>query len=183
MNTLIQDLDDSKKRSNATTILKYYEEYVAPKIPSFKTGFIHGDPNGNNIIVKPDTKEGDYSLIGLIDYGDCLYSCTIFDLGICLAYMMFENLNPVHCSSTVEFVGPLIHGYNSILPLDPDEFDSLYYLVLARCVQSAVMGEYSFKAEPWNAYLIISPKKAWALIEVLLSTSKENVDLIWRTFL
>lgn len=156
---------------------------MAPRLPTLGKGIIHGDVNGLNIILSRKLPASDIcDLSGLIDFGDCAGSCTIFDLGICLAYIMLENMDPIYCSSAVEFVGPLIHGYNSILPLTPDEFDCLYYLVLARCVQSALNGQHAFKAEPWNDYLLITPNKAWKLVDTLLSTSKIEVDRIWKTF-
>ena len=59
---------------------------------------------------------------------------------------MVEKMDPVHCSSPVEFMGPAIPGYNDILPLSTDEFDCLYYLVLIRSVQSALIGMNSFRS-------------------------------------
>lgn len=93
--------------------------------------------------------------------GHSLRTCVVFDLGICLAYMMLENSSPVTSSSAAELVAPVIHGYNSVLPLTNEEFDSLYYLALVRCLQSALNGELAFRAEPWNPYLLTSSKKAW----------------------
>lgn len=145
---------------------------------------IHGDFNGLNIILdKKQPASSAYHVAGVIDFGDALKTCTIFDLGICLAYIMLENVNPFHCSNVVEFVGPLIQGYHSILPLSANEFDSLYYLVLARCVQSAIMGAHSFKAEPWNTYLLTTPEKAWTLIDLLFNMKKEVVDRTWETYI
>ena len=154
-----------------------------PRIPSFRRGIIHGDFNGLNIIM--DKKQGNdsYQVTGVIDFGDSSENCTIVDLGICLPYIMLENMSPKHFSNAIEFVGPVIQGYHSVLPLTPDEFDSLYYLALARCVQSAIMGTHAFKAEPWNTYLLTTPEKAWTVIDLLLSTRKEVVDGIWNKYL
>ena len=77
----------------------------------------------------------------------------------------------------------LAQGYHAVFPLTPDEFDSLYYLALARCVQSAIMGAHSFKAEPWNTYLLTTPEKAWTVVDFLLSATKEVVDRTWKRFL
>ena len=180
----LREIDDPDKRSKAEVIFKSFQENVSPKLPTFTKSIIHGDPNGLNIIIKDSLLADDtYHLAGLIDFGDCCKSCCIFDLGICVAYTMLENLEPVTCSSVIEFVGPLISGYNSILPLSTDEFNVLYYLVLARCVQSAIIGAVAFKAEPWNTYLLVTPSKGWLLINKLLSTSKEKVDTIWRNYI
>jgi Ser/Thr protein kinase RdoA (MazF antagonist) len=177
----LDSISDIDRRSKAEIVFRYFEKHVVPKIPSFEKGIIHNDFNGWNIIMdKQHTTSDAYEVAGIIDFGDSVGSCTVFDLGICLAYLMMENL---HCSSVVTFVGPLIQGYHSVLPLNLDEFDSLYYLVLARCVTSGVMGADAFKAEPWNTYLLISLEKAWTLLDLLLNTRKDAVDAIWKNFL
>ena len=180
----LKEIDDPDKRSKAEIIFKSFQENVSPKIPTFTKSIIHGDPNGLNIIVnKSLLGEDTYHLTGLIDFGDCCISSSIFDLGMCLAYMMLENLEPVTCSNVLEFVGPVISGYNSILPLSTDEFSVLYFLVLARSLQSAVMGEIGYKVEPWNTYLLSTPRKFWLLMDKLLNIPKEEVDTIWKKYI
>ena len=181
MKELLKEFDDSKKINVAEKVIKMFEENVVPKIPSLEMGIIHGDYNGLNIILKRNSTEC-YDIVGLIDFNDSLKTCKIFDLGICLAYIMLENLDPSTSPNVVEFVGPIIRGYHSILPLSTDEFDSLYYLVLARCIQSAVNAALAFKAEPWNSYLLTTPSKAWRLVDVLLDTTKHEVDRIWKKY-
>lgn len=180
---LLNQIDDSIKRRHAKTIFSVYEKNIIPKIPLFEQGIIHCDPNGQNIIVKKTAFEDTYHVAGLIDFGHSLRTCVVFDLGICLAYMMLENADPVTASSAVELVGPIIRGYHSIIPLTEEEFDSLYYLALARCLQSALNGERAYRAETWNSYLLTSPKKAWRIIGILLGMTKEEVNKIWRAFL
>jgi Ser/Thr protein kinase RdoA (MazF antagonist) len=175
-------VDDPDRKSKAEVIFKYFDDYVVPKIPCFGKGIIHGDCNGLNIILDKKHNNSLYEVAGVIDFGECIASPTVFDLGTCLPYIMMENMNPYHCSNAIEFVGPLIQGYDSVLPLNSDEFDSLYYLVLARCIQTAVLGAHCFKAEPWNTYLLTTPEKAWTLVDLLLSTSKEVVNETWKKY-
>lgn len=181
MQKYLDDIDDPTNRRNAEKIFESFKYFVVPNIPKFKKGVIHGDLNGLNIILKGDhLMEDSYHLAGMIDFNDCVETCTIFDLGISLPYIMFENLNPIGCSNSVEFVGPLIAGYNDVMPLSAEELDSLYYLVLARCCQTALNGTRSFKIEPWNGYLLTTPQKAWILIDRLLEMTKEEVDKVWN---
>lgn len=180
---LVSDIEDPKNRQNAETIFSYYEECVVPLIPSFQLAIVHCDPNGQNIIVNKCS--GAFHIAGLIDFGHCLQTCVVFDVGICLAYMMLENFDSssiVKSSSVVELVGPIIGGYHNVLPLSAEEFDSLYYLALVRCLQSAINGERAFKIEPWNPYLLTSPKKAWRTIDYLLETTKAQVYKVWKAF-
>ena len=172
-------IDDLSKRAIAEKILQYFETFVTPRMSSFRMGVLHGDPNGMNIILKKNDAKDDYEIAGLIDFDDTFKTYIVFDLGILLTYIMIENLNPVGYSNPVEFARPMVSGYIQKFPLLPEEVGSLYYLVLGRCCQSAVMGEVSYKAEPWNDYLLTTPKKCWKLIELLLSMNKEDIDKIW----
>ena len=167
--------------NRAEKVINAFEKYVTPKIPGFRQSIIHGDVNGLNIVLNSMFSENEkrYYFASFIDFGECTKTCTVFDLGISLAYIMMENLRPVTYSNMVEFVSPLISGYSSVMPLSEEEQDSLYYLVLARCCQSAMNGEISFKEEPWNTYLLTSVKKGWLVVDELLSIPKEIVDQAW----
>ena len=172
---LTPNLDKAEK------IIDMFEEHITSKIPTFKQSIIHADINGLNLVLKNKLSEDEkrYCFASFIDFGGCSKTCTVFELAISLAYIMMENLRPVTCSNVVEFVSPLISGYSSVMPLSEEEQESLYYLVLARCCQSAMNGEISFKEEPWNTYLLTTVKKAWLLVDELLDIPKESIDHVW----
>ena len=171
---LLPLITDQQKRRMAETVFDLFETHVSPKTLNFKQGIIHGDPNGLNIILQPNASNtAECNIAGVIDFGDAVKTCYVYEMGIMLAYAMLENDNPV------EFAAPMLSGYLNAFPLSRDEVDSLYYLVLARCCQSAVLGEHQFSIEPWNDYLLTSPAKAWKLIEALLGTPKDEVDKVW----
>lgn len=184
MKHYLKDLDDPTQIANGEKVFKAFEEHVSPRIPSLRKGIIHGDLNGLNIVVKQKLPTEDaYHVTGFIDFNDCVETCVIFELGITLAYIMLDNPTPVHCSNAMEFVGPLIAAYNKVLPLTADELDSLYYLVLARCCQSALNGLRSHKVDPSNLYLLTTPRKSWVVIDQLLNTPKSVVDDTWKNYI
>lgn len=171
-------MDNLPRRSIVEKILNDFESFVQPKIPSFSKGFLHGDANGMNVIVKKNELE-EYQIAGLIDFDDSAFSCYVFEIALFLAYTMIENLNPIDGLSPVELVCPMLQGYLEVFPLSSEEISCLYYLVLSRCCQSAVLGEIGYKAEPWNTYLLTTPEKAYKLMDLLLAMGKEKVDKIW----
>lgn len=183
MHRYLKDLENPSQIANGEKIFQAFEKHVSPKIPLFKKGIIHGDLNGLNIVLRQKSLTDNYHVAGFIDFNDCVKTCVIFELGITLAYIMQENLTPAHCSNAVEFVGPLVGAYNSVLPLTAEELDSLYYLVLARCCQTALNGIRAHKVEPWNSYLLTTPSKSWVLIDQLLNTPKHVVDDIWKNYI
>ena len=88
------------------------------------------------------------------------------------AYTMIAKENPI------QLVRPLLDGYLQAFPVSKEELVCLYQSAMARCCQSAMIGEHQFKLEPWNLYLILSPKHMWKLVEELLPISKAEVDRI-----
>ena len=179
---LLPQHDDEKQKEMIARILDDFEKYVCPKMPNFKKGIMYNDGNGLNIIIQKDV-HGDYQMAGMIDFGDCVSSCYVFDLGILLAYIMLENLDLKNGMSPIEFVAPILRGYTDAFPLSKEEIDCLYYIAMARCCQSGLMGMLTFKEEPWNTYLLNTPSKCWRVIELMLSASKEKVDGIWANAL
>ena len=168
----ITHLQDDHKRHTANHIVAMFEEHIVPVIPTMKRGVIHNDMNGMNILFDV-TDEGKCELCGLIDFGDCIRTCTMFELAITMAYSMLEKENPVEC------VAPVFRGYQDVFPLSKEELNCLYYAVLARLCQSAVNGEYHFTLEPWNTYLLTTPVHAWKVIDILLKLTKERVEEMW----
>ena len=169
----IPHIKDEQKRHVANAVVAQYEEHIVPIIPSMKKGVVHNDVNGLNLLFSI-TSDKKCEMSGLIDFGDCVRTCYIFELAIMLAYGMCEKENPI------EFVGPMLQGYRDVFPLSKEELSCLYYAVLARLCQSAVNGEYRFTQEPWNTYLLTTPAEAWKLINVLLTLTKEGVEEIWN---
>ena len=164
---------DERKREMANTIVGLYKAHILPLLPSMKKGVIHGDVNGLNIVLKKIEYEEEYDIVGLIDFGDCVHSCYLFEVAIMITYGMVEKENPV------EFVAPMLRGYLDAFPLSKEELGCLYYAVLARLCQSGVNGEYQFTLEPWNTYLLTTPAEAWRLMDLLLTLSKDRVEEIW----
>ncbi len=117
---------------------------------------IHNDANDNNIVVNNDLKYP--SVLAVIDYGDAIYTQTINDLAITLAYAIMEHLDPLAAAL------PLIAGYNQHFPLKEEELAMLYTLIALRLTISVTKSAINKIKEPDNKYLIISEKPAWALL-------------------
>ena len=156
----------------AYSIMAMYEAHILPQQMSMKRGVIHGDMNGQNIIVC--RVEEEYEIVGLIDFGDCVHSCYLFELATLLSYIMMNRENPV------AFVAPVIQGYLDAFPLSHKELLCLFYAVLALLCTSAVKGEYNASLDPENEHIQRDISHAWHLVSLLLSMSKTDVDILWR---
>lgn len=98
----------------------------------------------------------------------------IHELAIAIMYMMTEHPDPI------EVGGPVLAGWESVLPLNEAEKDCLYLLVLSRFCQSLVLARYSVTLHPENAeYLMISSRKGVKILQQLWELGKEQVEKVW----
>ena len=127
---------DQQKVRILEQIFDGFEDHVVPVIPKLSKGILHNDPNDMNILVhRDDDSNSEYSVCGIIDFGDCILSCHVFELAIMLMYSMLSKENPV------QHVTPLLAGYLSAFPLPDADLDCLYWGVLGRLAQSVINSE------------------------------------------
>ena len=105
---------------------------------------IHGDANDYNVLVDPESM----TVSGLIDFGDMVYSYTVGDLAIALAYVVLGEGNPHE----------VIAGYISEFGLLDEEREALWPLVRLRLAMSVCMAAHQIRQQPENEYLAISQK-------------------------
>jgi len=146
---------------NKRKIVDYYflqfRECVLPHITYLRKSVIHNDANDWNVLC-----EGD-KVSGIIDFGDMVYAPLINELAIALMYVMVEVEQPIQAATTV------IKAYHNILPLQEKELDCLFYLIAGRLCTSVCNSAYGRQENPDNAYISVSEKGAWALLETFLT--------------
>lgn len=125
------------------------------------------------MLVQPDD-DGRHRISGILDFGDMHISYYIYELAIVIVYMMIEHPNPL------EVGGPVLAGWESVLPLNEAEKDCLYTLVISRLCQSFVVARYSVILQPDNKeYLTLTSKKGAPLMHLLWELGKEVVEKVW----
>jgi Ser/Thr protein kinase RdoA (MazF antagonist) len=105
---------------------------------------IHGDANDYNVLVDPESM----TVSGLIDFGDMVYSYTVGDLAIAIAYVVLGEGDP----------RDVIGGYTSEFGLLDDEREALWPLVRLRLAMSVCIAAHQIRQQPENEYLAISQK-------------------------
>jgi Ser/Thr protein kinase RdoA (MazF antagonist) len=105
---------------------------------------IHGDANDYNVLVDPESM----TVSGLIDFGDMVYSYTVGDLAIAVAYVVLGEGDPRH----------VIVGYQSEFGLLQEEREALWPLVRLRLAMSVCIAAHQIRQQPENEYLRISQK-------------------------
>jgi Ser/Thr protein kinase RdoA (MazF antagonist) len=115
---------------------------------SLRRSVIHGDANDYNLLVDPQSM----TVSGLIDFGDMVYSYTVGDLAIAIAYAILDKTDP-HAAAA-EIVG----GYRSEFALLEEELEALWPLVRLRLAMSVCLAAHQLRQQPENEYLQISQK-------------------------
>lgn len=149
-------LFDEKRR----TIVSHFQEKfetLQDHYTSLRKSVIHNDANDNNVIVREDLINP--KVVSIIDYGDAIYSQTINDLAVTLAYALMNFPDPLQAATEV------IKGYHSNHPILEEELEVLYTLIGIRLIISVTKSAINKEAEPENEYLQISEKPAWDLLE------------------
>lgn len=109
---------------------------------------IHGDANHYNVLVDPERM----AVAGLIDFGDMVYSYTVGNLAIAIAYVVLDKTDPLSAAKEV------IEGYRSEFVLHDNELEALWPLVLMRLCMSVCLAAYQHQQSPKNDYLQISQR-------------------------
>lgn len=117
---------------------------------------------------------GGHQISGILDFSDMNCGYYIHEAAITITYMMVEHPEPVQVGR------PVLAGFESVLPLNEDERDCLYLLVLSRFCQSIVVAHYTVTLHPENTeYLMISSKKGVKILQQLWELGKEQVEKVW----
>jgi len=115
---------------------------------ALRRSVIHGDANDYNVLVDPEHM----TVTGLLDFGDMVYSYTVGDLAIAIAYVVLDKPDPHAAADEV------VKGYTSEFALRDEELETLWPLVRLRLAMSVCMAAYQLRQQPENEYLRISQK-------------------------
>jgi len=115
---------------------------------NLRRSVIYGDANDHNVLVDPESA----TVSGLIDFGDMVYSYTVGDLAVAIAYVVLDKTDPLSAAREV------VAGYVSEVVLLEEELEALWKLVLLRLAMSVCMAAYQLTQRPENEYLRISQR-------------------------
>ena len=159
--------EDGSKQSQLQKLLRNYDE-VASRVESLPKGVIHNDANDYNWLI--DVPSGsDSATVGLIDFGDAVYSTKLNDLAICCAYLMLGKQNPIDALCAAA------KGYHEIRPFDDVETSVLFPLACMRLAQSVCIANQQKMLRPDDEYLTVTEKPAWAAIARLVELNPADI--------
>jgi Ser/Thr protein kinase RdoA (MazF antagonist) len=151
-----------------TVVRHFMHAWAAVEWEALRHSLIHGDANDYNVLVR----EG--RVVGLLDFGDMVYSAVVCDLAIALAYALLDQPDPLKAS------GPIIRAYHGRFALTEPEIDALYPLMTARLCMSLCYAAYNAQVKSGDAYQLVTAGPAWTLLQRLMGIPQDTVHNLFR---
>src|SRR5262249_31314148 len=110
----IDKIADAELRTTVRHLTERFERDVTPLLPALRRSLIHNDANDHNVLVEDGTDRArrHRRVVGIIDFGDMVYSCTVGNLAVAAAYVLLDRPDPL------SVVAQVVEGYHSEFPLD-----------------------------------------------------------------
>jgi 4-aminobutyrate aminotransferase-like enzyme len=109
-------------------------------------------------------------LQGLIDFGDLVTTWRVADLSVtCAALLHHADGNPL-------YILPAIQAYQAINPLQPEELQALWPLIVARAAILVLSSEQQASIEPHNTYIQANLQSEWGIFDVATSVPLELME-------
>ena len=168
-----EHISDPEKQKLVEYFVNLSETLIVPRMDELRTSVIHNDANDNNVIVNNPHKNRERAF-GILDFGDMVYSHTINELAIAIAYALLDKPDPIGIAQKI------ISGYHSVFPISELELELLFPLICMRLAVSVSVSAYQQKLEPENEYLIINEKPAWDLLSHLINVHPRYASYCFR---
>ncbi len=149
-----------------------FEKRALPVMPLLRQSVNYNDANDYNVLVSLDLK--DPHVPGVIDFGDVVYTHTINELAVAIAYAMMGKADPLEAACSI------VRGYNRTFRITEGELSALFALASMRLIISVICSELNRAEYPENIYLQISDQPAWDLLRKLRTTSPDLACYAFR---
>ncbi len=160
-------IGDPELRQLVDNSAENFERSVHPLLPKLRRSVIHGDANDYNVLISADDVDPrQRSVVGLIDFGDIVWSYTVGDLAVAIAYAVLDKPDPLASACDV------VSGYTLEYPLKEEEIEGLYGLVLMRLCMSVCLAAFQQQQRPENDYLDISQRAVRASLPNLVAIDR-----------
>lgn len=148
---------DKDLKAAIETQLSLFKSNASPRLNELRKSWIYQDANDHNLILGLNDT-GAFELTGIIDFGDAVYSHTINDLAVAIAYCVMGKKDPLYAACEI------VKGYNQEFKLEESELEVLYYLVSARLILSLYYASVNASTIQDNEYLQVSTRPARDLL-------------------
>jgi 4-aminobutyrate aminotransferase-like enzyme/Ser/Thr protein kinase RdoA (MazF antagonist) len=159
---LLPVIDSAEKRTCIAEAAEQAHAHLLPLIAALPVQAIHMDITEYNVVWARD-EHSMWQLQGLIDFGDLVRTWRIADLSVTCAALLH------HAEGDPLYILPAIQAYHAINPLQPEELQALWPLIVARSAVLVLSSEQQASIEPDNAYIQANLASEWNIFDVATS--------------
>ncbi|WP_092407135.1 aminotransferase [Pseudomonas sp. NFACC02] len=159
---LLPVIDDAEKRDCIAEAAQQAHAHLLPLIAALPVQAIHMDITEYNVVWARD-EHAMWQLQGLIDFGDLVRTWRIADLSVTCAALLH------HAEGDPLYILPAIKAYHAINPLQPQELQALWPLIVARSAVLVLSSEQQASIEPDNTYIQANLASEWNIFDVATS--------------
>ena len=163
---LTKHLQSPDAQKIAATILSRFDTEVLPCLQKLRHQVIHQDAHAGNILVVPT----DHTRIaGVIDFGDMLFGTLPAEIAVA------TDTGASHTDDLIDLMCETTIGFDSVYPLEEDEIDVLFDLILARNALTATIGSSQAALFPDEPAHVEIPENYVLVVDRLLSVGRTEV--------
>lgn len=135
----------------------HYAGTIAPHLGTLRRTVVHGDPNDYNVLGDAASQR----VTGIVDFGDMVYSHTVNDAAIAMAYVCLSADRPLAAAAQVA------RGFHAQQPLSELEISLLFGLMGMRLCVSACLAAKQQAERPFDRYLGVSQEPIRRVLPML----------------
>jgi len=160
-------IPDTTARQNIAGIFDHMAKEVIPILRTLRHQVIHNDADLMNTLTDPNQQD---RIVGILDFGDMIYAPLI------LEPVVAADLVDVHADDYIRLLTNLVAGFDSVLPLEEEEIDLIYDLLLARYgILGTIIAWRRAMRPDQPAYLQEEEEPCWNTISSLMSIGRSNM--------
>jgi len=166
---LLPVIKDAEERECVAEAADQAQLRLRPLLAKLPVQAIHLDITEYNVMWQRDPQL-QWQLQGLIDFGDLVTTWRVADLAVtCAALLHHADGNPL-------YILPAIQAYQAINPLQREELQALWPLIVARSAILVLSSEQQVSIEPDNTYIQANLESEWGIFDVATSVPQELME-------
>ncbi|NWE11956.1 aminotransferase [Pseudomonas yamanorum] len=166
---LLSTLENLPQRAALEQVAEQVERRVRPLADHLPWQAVHMDITDDNVVWQRDAQRH-WQVQGVIDFGDLVRTWRIADLSVTCAALLH------HAEGDPFAILPAIQACHAITPLQHEELQVLWPLIVARAAVLVLSSEQQQGLDPDNTYLLRNAEHEWEIFHVATSVPFELME-------
>ncbi|WP_192559503.1 aminotransferase [Pseudomonas allokribbensis] len=159
---LLPVIEDQRQRALIAEAAEQAGRRLQPLLEKLPVQAIHMDITDDNVVWQRDARRH-WQLQGVIDFGDLVRTWRITDLSVTCAALLH------HAGGDPFVILPAVQAYHAVNPLQHEELQALWPLIVARAAVLVLSGEQQVSIDPGNTYSRDNLTHEWEIFRVATS--------------